>query len=242
MRAFLFRFAVLTAALFISLYCQAQTTTSKPPSTESGRTTADSTEIEVTRSVKAIYPIEAQAQNLQGQVIVKVVISETGDVEKEEVISGDPVFAKPALDAAKQWKFKPFVQNGKAVKIATRIPFDFAFSEDVTDVTPKITTGPDGTKRAQLPQGIVTGLLLHRVQPEYPPIAESHHIVGTVIMHAIIGKDGRIKDLKVVSGPEMLARSALGAVQQWVYKPYLLGGEPIEVDTQIIVRFGNTVD
>ena len=224
-------------ALFLSAYTFAQT-----PATSAGEQTPDSTEIEVAHAVKASYPLEAHAQNLQGQVVVKVLISETGDVEKAEVISGDPVFVKPALEAAKQWKFKPFIQNGKTIKIATRIPFDFAFSEAVKDVAPKITTDADGTKRVTVPSGVVTGLLIHRVTPEYPPIAESHHIVGTVVLHAIIGKDGKIKDLKVVSGPEMLARSALGAVQQWAYKPYLLKGEPIEVDTQIVVHFGHTVD
>ncbi len=236
MGIFFLRIVTLVASLALSTYCSAQTTTPNSPSTTTGTATGDSAEIEVMKAVKAVYPNEAVAQSLQGQVVVKVTISETGDVENPEVVSGDPVFAKPAIDAAKQWKFKPFIQHGKPVKIATRIPFDFAFAENVKDVPPTISDA-DGTKRAQVPEGVLKGMLIHRVQPDYPDIAESHRIEGTVVLHAIIGKDGKIKNLKVVSGPEMLARSAIGAVEQWVYKPYLLMGQPIEVDSKIVVNF-----
>jgi TonB family protein len=232
----LLRTSLAVVALFLVVHGSAQTTSPNPPSTNAGAKATDSTEIEVARAVKAIYPNEAFAQSLQGQVVVKVIISETGDVEKPEVISGDPVLAKAAIEAAKQWKFKPFIQNGKAVKIATRIPFDFAFGENVSDI-PQTITAADGTKRALVSEGISKNLLIHRVQPEYPEIASSHRVEGAVVLHAIIGKDGKIKDLKAVSGPEMLVRPAIGAVQQWRYKPFMLLGEPIEVETKIVVNF-----
>ena len=240
MRIFFLRIVTLVGALALSIYCSAQTTTQtttpNPPSAATEKATGDSTEIEVIKAVKAVYPNEAVAQNLQGQVVVRVTVSETGDVENPEIISGIPVFVKPAIEAAKQWKFKPFIQHGKPVKIATRIPFDFAFAENVKDVPPT-TTDTDGTKRAQVPEGVLKGMLIHRVQPDYPDIAASHRVEGTVVLHAIIGKDGTIKNLKLVSGSDMLARSAIGAVEQWVYKPYLLMGEPVEVESQIVVNF-----
>jgi protein TonB len=58
-----------------------------------------------------------------------------------------------------------------------------------------------------------------------------------VILRAIINKEGRIVDLQLVSGPKELAAAAIGAVQQWHYKPYLLKGEPVEVDTRVQVNF-----
>ncbi len=73
--------------------------------------------------------------------------------------------------------------------------------------------------------------------PVYPPIARAAHVSGAVVLHAIISKEGTIKNLTVISGPEMLKSSALEAVQNWRYKPYLLNGEPTEVDTQITVNF-----
>lgn len=79
--------------------------------------------------------------------------------------------------------------------------------------------------------------MLRRVNPVYPPLAKSARIQGTVALSAIIGKDGRIAELTVVSGHPMLIQAALGAVQQWQYKPTLLNGTPVEVATQINVVF-----
>jgi outer membrane biosynthesis protein TonB len=85
----------------------------------------------------------------------------------------------------------------------------------VTEVPPTITTAADGTKRALVSEGVSNGLLIHKVRPEYPEIALSHRVEGAVVLHAIIGKDGKIGELKPVSGPEMRVRPAIGAVQQW---------------------------
>jgi TonB family protein len=227
--------------VFMVICGSAQTASPTSPSNNTRATGTNSTEIEVVRAVKASYPSAAFAQSVQGQVVVKVVISETGDVEKAEVISGDPVLAKAAIEAAKQWKFKPFIRDGKPAKIATRIPFDFAFAENVSDI-PQTITAADGTKRALMSESTCNTRLIHRVRPEYPEIASSHDIEGTVVLHAIIGKDGRIKDLKAVSGPEVLVRPAIGAVQQWTYQPFMLLGEPIEVETKIAIKFQHAAD
>ena len=74
-------------------------------------------------------------------------------------------------------------------------------------------------------------------RPAYPPDAKAAHVQGTVVLHAIIGKDGKIKELQFVSGPPMLARAAMDAVKRWRYKPCLLKGEPVEVDTTISAVF-----
>jgi periplasmic protein TonB len=79
--------------------------------------------------------------------------------------------------------------------------------------------------------------LLHRVQPIYPPIARQAGIHGAVELRAIISKAGTIENLIVVSGHPMLVRSAIEAVRQWRYRPYLLNSEPIEVETEITVNF-----
>jgi protein TonB len=79
--------------------------------------------------------------------------------------------------------------------------------------------------------------LLHRVQPIYPPIAHQAGIHGAVELRALISKAGTIENLVVVSGHPMLVRSAIEAVRQWRYRPYLLNNEPIEVETEITVNF-----
>jgi protein TonB len=75
------------------------------------------------------------------------------------------------------------------------------------------------------------------VNPVYPPLARQARISGTVVLRAVIGKDGSIQNLSLVSGHPMLAPAAIDAVKQWKYKPYLLNGEPVEVDTEIQVNF-----
>jgi TonB family protein len=84
---------------------------------------------------------------------------------------------------------------------------------------------------------VTQGLLIHKVAPKYPKAARKAHIEGTVVLSATIGKDGRIANLRAVSGPEALIESAVKAVKQWRYKPYLLDGEAVEVDSEIRVNF-----
>jgi protein TonB len=84
---------------------------------------------------------------------------------------------------------------------------------------------------------VQAALLVNKVQPVYPPLARQTRISGTVRLHAIISKSGSVESLEVLSGHPLLVRAAMDAVQQWRYKPTLLNGEPVEVDTTIDVIF-----
>ncbi len=207
---------------------------------------ADSAQLEVIKSKKADYPLAAIHEGIQGQVLLQVLISEKGDVENIAVASGNPVLAKAAVDACKKWKFKPFIKGGKPVKVSTKLPFDFYFSEKKiegktsADGSTIVETPPspsESSKRVQVDQGVVEGMLIHKIAPVYPQSALQMHVQGKVILQAVIGKDGRIQNLHSISGPKELIPAAVGAVQQWRYKPYLLMGEPVEVETQITVNF-----
>jgi len=92
-------------------------------------------------------------------------------------------------------------------------------------------------KVVRVSSGVVAGNKIGGVNPTYPPIARAAHVSGTVVLHAIISKGGTITHLQVISGPEMLRASAVDAVKTWRYKPYILNGEPTEVDTTISVNF-----
>jgi protein TonB len=93
------------------------------------------------------------------------------------------------------------------------------------------------TKPMPVSKGVIEGLLVHKITPVYPKIAIIAHQQGTVLLHAIIGRDGTIQNLQVISGPPLLIQAALDAVQRWRYRPYLLNNEPVEVETQITVNF-----
>jgi protein TonB len=84
---------------------------------------------------------------------------------------------------------------------------------------------------------MMEGLLIHRVEPAYPPLAKAARIQGTVQLQAIISKNGAIQNLQVLSGHPMLVTAAVEAVRQWRYRPYILNGDPVEVETQITVNF-----
>ena len=92
-------------------------------------------------------------------------------------------------------------------------------------------------QRVRVSQGVVKGLLTNRVEPTYPPVAREARIHGEVVLTAIIDRDGNIENLQLVSGHPMLAPAAINAVKQWQYKPYLLNGQAVEVETTITVNF-----
>ena len=98
---------------------------------------------------------------------------------------------------------------------------------------PKIAT----PQRVRVSSGVQSGLLIRKVQPSYPPLARQARIQGTVVLQAQISKTGDIENLQLVSGHPMLAPAAIEAVKQWKYKPYLLNGEPVEVETTVQVNF-----
>jgi protein TonB len=91
--------------------------------------------------------------------------------------------------------------------------------------------------RVRVSQGVTQGLLIRKVQPTYPPLARQARIQGQVLLQAEISKDGTIQNLRLISGHPMLTSAAIEAVKQWRYKPYILNGEPVEVETQITVNF-----
>jgi TonB family protein len=101
-------------------------------------------------------------------------------------------------------------------------------------VTAELSKAPSPTR---VPMGAMTGLLIKKVQPVYPPEARYAYIQGTVVLRADINKTGDVVDLEVVSGPIELAVSAVNAVRKWKYHPYLLNGEPVKVETQIVVNY-----
>jgi len=270
--------------LFASIVACAQSspsTSSPEPSVanQSSGASSLSTHVEDSKSLVILhrqvadYPLVAEREGIQGQVIVLVQISETGDVDSAEVVSGDPELKDAALHAAKKFKFQPFIRDGKPIKVRTKLPFNFYFRDNLTTLDPSADgaskrarhnsstppapvpdslPAPDSQggssapapvlasappKSVSISAGVSQGLLIRKLAPVYPPKAKHSGIQGSVVLKAVIGKDGRIKNLQTVSGPEELRAAAIGAVQQWQYRPYLLFGEPVEVDTQVTVNF-----
>lgn len=112
-----------------------------------------------------------------------------------------------------------------------------AFTPPSSAVPQKIEVRTMNINTVNIAPGVMAGMLLKKVPPEYPLYAKAQGIQGLVVLQAIITKEGRIRDLHVVSGHPALQQAALDAVKQWIYKPYMLNGEPVEVMTTINVIF-----
>jgi TonB family protein len=182
-----------------------------------------------------VYPPIAKAAHVQGSVVLHAIISKTGTIESLDVISGPPMLTASAEDAVKRWVYKPYLLNGEPVEVETTITVSFTFG----DAAPPLSAAEQG--QAGLPirvsSGAMRGNLISKVDPVYPADARAAGIQGSVVLRAVISKTGTIEDLKVVSGPVELTASAIDAVKQWKYLPYLLNGEPVEVDTTITVNY-----
>ena len=102
---------------------------------------------------------------------------------------------------------------------------------------PRLSQPAPAVQRVRVSQGVTKGLLIYRVEPAYPPLAKQARIQGVVVMTALIDKGGNVQNLQVVSGHPLLAPAAIEAVKQWRYKPFLLNGQPVEVETTVTVNF-----
>ena len=101
----------------------------------------------------------------------------------------------------------------------------------------KLSKPAPTVQRMRLSQGVTKGMVVYRIEPTYPPLARQARIQGVVVLTAMIDKDGNIQNLRLVSRHPMLAPAAIDAVKHWRYKPFLLNGQPLEVETTVTVRF-----
>ena len=164
----------------------------------------------IAQYVVPVYPPEATEAGVSGSVMLHVIIGTDGKTQEVEYVSGPVQLKGAAMNAVKQWMFEPVLLNGEPVEVDTTISVDF-------------TLRP--------------AKLVHQVIPKYPADARKAGITGTVVLKAVIAKDGSVKDLQYVSGPKDLADSAIKAVKKWRYETTRIGGNPVEVETTISVAF-----
>jgi TonB family protein len=197
-------------------------------------------ELEPIHVPRLVYPSTARQQKIQGVVVAMMLVSETGVAEAVRILEGDEVLADAVQLAAREWKFKPVTRDGKAVPVISKVKFDFVLGSDdrdPKDIVPEIAPATDFPEHVRVSKGIMQGLMLRNSSPVYPPEAKEAHIQGIVMLQAVISKEGKVTHLQLVSGPPELAAAAMGAVQNWLYRPYRLYGRPVEVDTQVQINF-----
>ncbi len=173
------------------------------------------------------YPEQAHRLGMQGSVFVRSVIDINGRIKHVTVLEGDPILARPTVDAVKQWRYAPTYLDRMPVEMETIDELKFS----VTGNAPQVSTP------LRLPEGIKRGHPVRQPLPEYPESARRLHLQGSVVLQGIIAVDGKMKMLRLVSGNPLLGQPTLQAVKNWCYEPSYLNGKPVEVDTTIVVNF-----
>jgi len=178
------------------------------------------------------YPDEARNNHVEGTVLLRVTVAPDGSVSSADRMGGDPQLAESAIAAAKQWKYQPFINCGKPVEGQAVERVKYSLSDPAGSV--EVAKRSDVVR---ISSGVAAGLVVSKVNPQYPPEAAKAGIQGLVVLLIKIGKDGHPHDIQFVSGVPQLADAAIEAVKQWQYKPYLLKGQPADVETTVQMNF-----
>lgn len=210
--------------------------------------------------VAPVYPPLARQARIQGTVFLKVIVNQAGEVRAAEPISGHPMLAPSAIAAVKQWRYTPYTQDGEPVEVTTTIQVHFQLAGEpptsrvdgahpdnsgtpaqdggIAGAVDGATTAlPAPPQRVRVSAGVAAGLLVTKVPPHYPEDLRQQRVQGTVVLKVNIDKEGNVYKTELISGQPLLAPAAIEAVGQWKYKPYLLNGVPVEVETQVQVNF-----
>ncbi len=197
----------------------------------------------IVRKVAPLYPPLARQARIQGPVVLSVIINKAGEVREANLVSGHPMLAPAAVQAVKQWRYRPYLSGDQPADVRTtvRVNFKLANSPAQSGTTPPVSE-PDSAAtspphRVRVSSGVAEGLVLNKVSPEYPDEARQKRIQGTVNLAVNIDKEGNVTRVELAAGDPLLAPAAMDAVLQWKYRPFLLSGEPVAMETTVRVNF-----
>jgi TonB family protein len=192
---------------------------------------------EVVKQVPPAYPDAATKQSLEGTVWLELWVGEDGRVVEVKVQKTDAeVFNQAAIDAAKQWLFKPASVNGKPVSVWVTVPFKFKLM-----IGKKEGASTKGQEKAQSPENSQFDKapeVIKQVPPSYPEGAKKEGLEGMLLLKVWIDESGKVSNATVQqSDAKVFESSALAAVKQWTFKPAILNGKPVAVWVSIPFRF-----
>jgi TonB family protein len=156
----------------------------------------------------------------------------------ENVMAGSPGEMEQAANSLQHISFREDERDLQCVMNGDSSPSPVGVVGGILSSMPSARPNNSGKPiRVRVSQGVAIGLLVTRVQPQYPDDARQARIQGAVVLRTEIDKNGDVEDVSLVSGHPLLAPAAIEAVKQWKFKPYLLNGQPIGVETQVTVAF-----
>jgi TonB family protein len=249
------KYLLASSLIVIGLACAiaAQDTTAT-----ARKVTPDVAQALLVSRVAPIYPPLARQARIQGTVILDIIVNKAGEIRDVKLVSGHPMLAPAAIDAVKQWRYRPYEKDGEPADVETTVQVNFKLADN-PPIQGVVGDQPGGAPpeaaaagqvgfcensvdssfptRVRVSQGVMQGLLISKQPPIYPAQARTAHIEGTVFMAVEISRDGNVCNLLPISGHPLLVPAAIDAVKRWKYRPYLLNGQPVEVETQAQVNF-----
>jgi TonB family protein len=190
------------------------------------------------------YPDEAMIKGIQGDVIFKIDVDETGKIVASVPVEGDSLLVAAAMDAIRDFRFRPYLLDGAPIEVESQLGFHFAVGKKDNGVNGQVECMASIPDRPEFRTEVVTdkGLLVvspRKVsgpEPQLPP--ELAGKSGAVYLTITIGADGKVQDVKVVGGDEAFIGPVVAAVKQDVYEPQLRGGKPSVSKTEASYQFG----
>ena len=185
------------------------------------------------------YPPLARQARVQGAVLLKALISKDGSITNLELISGHPMLAPAAIDAVKQWKYRPYLLNGEPVEVETQVQVNFTLGGDpAASATTAAGTPGDSSEIYHIGAGVSAPTLISKVEPSFTEDARKAKKSGTCVLKLIVDTAGHPQNIKVVRPLGFgLDQKAMEAVQQWRFQPALKDGKPVNVEIGLEVDF-----
>ena len=186
------------------------------------------------RKVTPDYGAVVRQTGINGAVTFRALIGCDGHVRAVTIVSGPEVLRQATVDAVKQWVYRPYLIDGRPVAVEVTEGISMNFGADI--LYEAVSPG-----RVRVSSGVMAGRVVYKEAPVLPPLPAHSKLSGGTVLHAVIGRDGRVTELTSVSGPEPIRASVMDAVRQWRYEPFLVDGKPVEVETTITLNidFGN---
>ena len=190
--------------------------------------------------VSPVYPPIARQARVQGSVVLKALIAKDGTIAKLELISGHPMLAPAAIDAVKQWRYRPYLLNGEPVEVETQIQVNFTLSGDPppTGGSPAASPAGDSGGVYHIGAGVSAPAIISKVEPSFTEEARRAKKSGTCVLKLIVDTTGHPQNIQVVRPLGFgLDQKAIEAVQQWRFQPGLKDGKPVNVEIGLEVEF-----
>jgi outer membrane biosynthesis protein TonB len=191
------------------------------------------------------YPDAVLTSAIQGVVIFKILVDETGKIVLSEPVEGDPLLVAASVDALRDFRFRPYLINGAPLKVESQMGFRFSLkgkgdkAKGHVECMFEIPNRPEFRTSVLHDKGVLVlwSRRVSGVEPQLPNELEGKS--GSVYLTTVIGEDGKVQDVKVLGGDEEFIGPVVDAVKQFVYEPQLVDGKPSVATTEASYHFGS---